>query len=397
MVSNLEAVFSNSAHRMHRSAIRELLKVANLPDIISFAGGFPAPDLFPVEQLKEVVAEVLEKESARALQYGETAGDPRLREILVERYRREGLQVGVKNLMITTASQQCIDLVSKIFINPGDTVICGLPSYLAALQSFAAYQAQMVGVRHEVLLDDTVRQLIEQGRKPKFIYAIPDFQNPAGTTMSIVERQLVLDVAHKYDLLVIEDSPYRELRFDGEAQPTMYQMDGTGQVILIGTFSKIFVPGFRLGWMLADERIIDKCETAKQSMDLCSPVFDQKITACFFDKGYFEPNLQKIIAAYREKRDGMLAAFEKYMPEGVRWTHPEGGLFLFLTLPETLHAKDLFDIAIKENVTFVLGEFFHCDGSGQHTLRLNFSYMSKEKNEEGVRRLAAAIRHLMAR
>jgi 2-aminoadipate transaminase len=395
MIQNLDGLFSNSAHKMHRSAIRELLKVANQPDIISFAGGFPAPDLFPVEQLKEITAEVLEKESAQALQYGETAGDRRLREILVERYRKDGCDVSVNNLMITTASQQCIDIVSKIFINPGDTVICGLPSYLAALQSFAAYQAQMVGVRSESQLDATIKKLIDEGRKPKFIYAIPDFQNPAGTTMTLAERHLTLEVAHKYGILVIEDSPYRELRFEGEVQPTMFRMDGAGQVVLLGTFSKIFVPGFRLGWMLADERIINKCETAKQAMDLCSPVFDQKITVRFFDKGYFEPNLQKIIMAYREKRDGMIAAFEKYMPEGVSWTHPEGGLFLFLTLPERLNAKDLFDIAIKENVTFVLGEFFHCDGSGQNTVRINFSYMSKEKNEEGVKRLAVAIRRMM--
>jgi 2-aminoadipate transaminase len=392
MVANLKNLFSESVKNMKSSAIRELLKVSQQPEIISFAGGLPAPDLFPVEILKKMAAEVLETDSALALQYGPTEGDRRLREIIVERYRKEGVAAELKNVIVTTASQQCIDIVSKLFLNPGDTVVCELPSYLAALQSFAAYQAKMAGVRHKGELAATVGKLVAEGRKPKFIYIIPDFQNPAGTTLSLDERKMVLDVAHRYDILVVEDSPYRELRFEGDALPTLYQLDGTGQVITLGTFSKIFVPGFRLGWLLAQEDIIAKAIVAKQAMDLCSPVFDQKITARFFDQNYFEGNLKKVIAAYREKRDGMLAAFEKYMPAGVTWTRPQGGLFLFLTLPEGLDAKDLFNLAIKENVAFVLGEAFHCDGSGKNTLRINFSYMSKEKNEEGVKRLAQAIR-----
>lgn len=394
MVANLKDLFSDSAKNMKSSAIRELLKVSQQPEIISFAGGLPAPDLFPVEILKKMAAEVLEHDSALALQYGATEGDKRLREIIVERYRRDGVAAEVKNVIITTASQQSIDIVAKLFLNPGDTVVCELPSYLAALQSFAAYRAQMTGVRRKSELSGAVGKLVAEGRKPKFIYVIPDFQNPSGTTLSLDERKMVLDVAHRYDVLVVEDTPYRELRFEGETLPTLYQLDGTGQVVTLGTFSKIFVPGFRLGWLLADEEIIARAIVAKQAMDLCSPVFDQKITARFFDQGYFEDNLKKVIAAYREKRDGMLAAFEKYMPEGVTWTRPEGGLFLFLTLPEGLDAKDLFNLAIKENVAFVLGEAFHCDGSGKNTLRINFSYMSKELNEEGVKRLAKAIRLL---
>ena len=394
MVANLKDLFSDSAKNMKSSAIRELLKVSQQPEIISFAGGLPAPDLFPVEILKKMAAEVLEHDSALALQYGATEGDKRLREIIVERYRRDGVAAEVKNVIITTASQQSIDIVAKLFLNPGDTVVCELPSYLAALQSFAAYRAQMTGVRRKSELSGAVGKLVAEGRKPKFIYVIPDFQNPSGTTLSLDERKMVLDVAHRYDVLVVEDTPYRELRFEGETLPTLYQLDGTGQVVTLGTFSKIFVPGFRLGWLLADEEIIARAIVAKQAMDLCSPVFDQKITARFFDQGYFEDNLKKVIAAYREKRDGMLAAFEKYMPEGVTWTRPEGGLFLFLTLPEGLDAKDLFNLAIKENVAFVLGEAFHCDGSGKNTLRINFSYMSKELNEEGVKRLDKAIRLL---
>lgn len=395
MVANLKELFSDSANNMKSSAIRELLKVSQQPEIISFAGGLPAPDLFPVGILKKLAMEALETDSALALQYGPTEGDKRLREIIVERYRREGVAAEVKNVIITTASQQCIDIVAKLFLNPGDTVVCELPSYLAALQSFASYRANMVGVRHKRDLDNVVGKLVAEGRKPKFIYVIPDFQNPSGATLSLDERKMVLDVARRHDVLVVEDTPYRELRFEGETLPALCQLDGTGQVITLGTFSKIFVPGFRLGWLLAHEDIITKAIVAKQAMDLCSPVFDQKITARFFDQNYFEENLKKIIAAYREKRDGMLAAFEKYMPEGVTWTRPQGGLFLFLTLPEALDAKDLFDLAIKENVAFVLGEAFHCDGSGKNTLRINFSYMSSALNEEGVKRLAKAIRQLM--
>jgi 2-aminoadipate transaminase len=287
MVTNLKEFFSESANSMKSSAIRELLKVSQQPEIISFAGGLPAPDLFPVEILKKIAAEVLETDSALALQYGPTEGDTRLREIIVERYRREGIDAALKNVIITTASQQCIDIVSKLFLNPGDTVVCELPSYLAALQSFASYRVHAVGVRRKSELDATVGKLIAEGRKPKFIYVIPDFQNPAGTTLSLDERKMVLDVAHRHDVLVVEDSPYRELRFEGSALPMLYQLDGTGQVITLGTFSKIFVPGFRLGWLLAHEDIIKKAIVAKQAMDLCSPVFDKKITARFFDQNYF--------------------------------------------------------------------------------------------------------------
>ncbi|MDR0754029.1 MAG: PLP-dependent aminotransferase family protein [Prevotellaceae bacterium] len=387
--------FSKTAKSMQRSAIRELLKFTNNPDVISFAGGFPAPDLFPIEKMKEVACEVLDEDGAKALQYGETEGDLKLRKLLVERYNRQGFNIDVKNLVIVTASQQGLDLVSKIFLNRGDKVVCGLPSYLGALQAFNAYGANMIGIRYDAALDSTLEVLQTLKELPKFIYTIPDFQNPSGVTMSEADRRMVLRIAEKYDVLVVEDCPYREVRFDGEHIKTMYEIDNSGRVILLGTFSKIFVPGFRLGWIVAHEKIIDKIVTAKQSVDLCSPVLDQKIAAKFLEKGYLDQNIPKIIENYRRKRDGMIAAFEKYMPEGVQWTRPEGGLFLFITLPDYMDAKDLFDIAIKENVAFVLGNAFFCDGSGKNTMRINFSYMSEEMNTEGVKRLATAIRKLM--
>ena len=401
MISDLNSVFSTTAKGMKRSAIRELLKLTQRCDIISFAGGLPSPESFPIEQLKEISCEVLDTEGPQALQYGATEGDNKLREILVERYRKDGLNINVNNLIITTASQQALDLIPKIFINPGDKIICGLPSYLGGISAFSTYGAKLVGIKLDEkgmrsdLLEQELAQMKANGEKPKFIYIIPDFQNPAGITMPESRRLEIIDIAHKYDVLIVEDSPYRELRFNGQPQRTIFELEGTGQVILLGTMSKIFVPGFRIGWVVAHEDIIDKLVMAKQSTDLCTSSFVQKIAAKYFEKGYFDENLHKIIDSYRIKRDAMLEALRKYMPEGVRWTEPEGGLFLFITLPEHMDSEDLFKIAIDEKVAFVLGKVFHCDGSGKNTMRLNFSFMSKELPYEGIKRLADAIRRIM--
>ncbi|MCK9305750.1 MAG: PLP-dependent aminotransferase family protein [Bacteroidales bacterium] len=379
---------------MRRSAIRDLLSVANRPEVISFAGGFPNPSTFPIENLKEIMQEVLTNQGHSALQYGPTEGDINLRRELAKRYIAKGLKITEKNIIITTSSQQAIDLTTKIFINPGDTIVCGLPSYLGALQAFWSYQAVPVGIKRDDELEDTVKRLISEGRKPKFIYAIPDFQNPSGVTMDIPAREYVINIARKYDLLILEDSPYRELRFEGEEQPMMYSMDNE-RVVLFGTFSKTFLPGFRIGWIIAPEAIIDRIVVAKQSTDLCTPVFDQAVAAKYLEKGYFEKNMLKTIELYHHKRDHMLACFKKYMPEGVTWTNPQGGLFLFVKLPEGFDCRELFDVAIKENVAFVIGEAFHCDGSGKNTMRINFSYMDDEKTEEGVKRLSRAIRTML--
>lgn len=396
MAINIQNILSDNAKSMRRSAIRDLLSVANRPEVISFAGGFPNPDTFPVEELKEIMMEVLREESTSALQYGPTEGNGKLREILAARYREQGLDITKDNIIITTSSQQAIDLTSRIFINPGDTIVCGLPSYLGALQSFWSYQANPIGVQRDEELETVIRTLIASGRKPKFIYTIPDFQNPSGITMNIEQRKMVLNVAKKYDLLIIEDSPYREVRFEGEAQPLMYSMDNE-RVMLFGTLSKTVLPGFRIGWIIAPANIIDRLVVAKQSADLCTPVFDQAVVTRYFEKGYFEKNLGKTIDLYRNKRDHMLACFEKYMPAGVSWTKPEGGLFLFVTLPEGYDSTELFNEAIKENVAFVIGEAFHCDGSGKNTMRINFSFMNEEKTEEGVKRLARSIENMFAR
>lgn len=403
MITDLNEVLSDTAKRMKRSAIREILKLTANKEIISFAGGLPSPLTFPAKQLKEITAEILDNDADSALQYGTTEGDINLRELILKRYTQDGLKATLENIIITTASQQSLDLIPKIFINPGDKVICGLPSYLGGIGSFANYGADMIGIKFDdfgmsaKLLEATLENLKSKNEKPKFIYVIPDFQNPAGITMPESRRIEIINLAKKYDVIIIEDSPYRELRFEGEPQKTMYQLDGTGQVITLGTFSKIFVPGFRLGWVLADPAILDRIVRAKQSADLCTSIFTQKIAAKYMEKGYFEENLQSVIDMYKEKKEVMMDSFEKFMPKGVTWTNPEGGLFLFLNLPEGMDAEELFQIALKKNVAFVIGTVFHCDGSGKNTMRINFSYVSIEQLVEGVKRLATAIEELYAK
>ena len=401
MISDLEQIYSTNIKGMKKSVIRELLKLTQRPEVISFAGGLPAPESFPVEQLKEISCEVLENDGPAALQYGATEGVTELRQLMVDRYNSLGMDIELKNLVITTSSQQGLDLLAKIFINRGDKVICGLPSYLGGLGAFTSYGAEMIGIKFDEngmradLLDEKLAELKSEGVKPKFIYIIPDFQNPAGITMPESRRLEIIDIAKKYDILIVEDSPYREVRFEGKAQRTIFELDGTGQVILLGTFSKIFVPGFRIGWVVAHEKIVDKFVVAKQSTDLCTPTLNQKIVHKYIEKGYFDQNLKEIIKQYHKKRDNMLQAFRDYMPKGVSWTEPEGGLFLFLTLPEGMDAESLFRKAIENNVAFVLGSVFHCDGSGKNTMRINFSFMPMDKTTEGVKRLAKAIKEEM--
>ena len=382
---------------MKRSAIREILKHLEKPGMISFAGGLPAPETFPVNDLKEIVSEILEKNGPESLQYGTTEGDPLLRKMLVERHNRQGLKIGIENLIITTASQQALDLIAKVFLDPGDYVICGLPSYLGGINAFTLYGAKLKGISLDENgmnpdeLEETVIMLKELGRKVKFIYVIPDFQNPSGITLPDSRRRRIIEIADKYDLLVVEDSPYREVRFEGKPQKLMNELDTTGRVITLCTFSKIFAPGFRVGWVVGNPEILDKLVMAKQTADLCTSSFVQKIIARYMEKGLMDKNLKKTIDLYRERRTHMISCFKKYMPAGVRWTEPQGGLFLFVTLPSHLDADDIFKKAIEKNVAFVAGSSFFCNNSGHNTMRINFSFSNKEEIEEGVRRLSQVI------
>jgi 2-aminoadipate transaminase len=397
MITSIDQFLSRSAKGMKRSAIREILKLLQKPGMISFAGGLPSPETFPLKDLEDIAIEVLRKDGKAALQYGTTEGDPHLRKMLSERHKRQGLDVEAENIIITTGSQQALDLIARIFIDQDDHVLCGLPTYLGGINAFQAYGARMKGIALDDQgmipeeLEKSIITLKDLGRKIKFIYIIPDFQNPAGITVPEKRRMEIIELAEKYDLLIVEDSPYREIRFEGEPQKMMYSLDKYGRVITLCTFSKIFAPGFRVGWVIGQSVILDKIVMAKQTADLCTSGFVQMILAKYIEKGLLEINLPRTIALYRERRDHMIGCFRKYMPESVRWTEPHGGLFLFVTLPLGLDAGNILMKAIDNNVAFVDGATFFCNDSGHNTMRINFSYSTNSEIETGVERLSAVI------
>jgi len=402
MADPFDRFFSDSSQLMKKSAIREILKLTQRPDMISFAGGLPSPDSFPIEDIKRVTAEVLEQEGKSALQYGTTEGDIKLRTLLAERHRKDGLNLAPENIIITTGSQQALDLCGKIFINRGDVVLCGLPSYLGGLNAFSNYGAVLKGIQlddHGMrpdLLEKTITALKKEGKNIKFIYIIPDFQNPTGVTLPRARRLEIIRIAERHDLLIVEDSPYRDVRFAGTPEPMMSSLDTRGRVMTLNTFSKILAPGFRLAWVTGHREIIDKMVTAKQAADLCTPPFVQKITARYIEQGLLDINLKKTIELYRHRRDFMLKCFREQMPEGVKWTEPDGGLFLFVTLPASMDAARLLEKAIRKNVAFVCGSVFYCNNEGHNTMRINFSFANENETSEGVRRLAEVIREEMA-
>jgi 2-aminoadipate transaminase len=404
MITDLHDVLSTNVKGMKRSAIRELLKYLGTPGLISFSGGFPSPETFPTVELKQIMTEVMDTEAAFALQYGATEGDILLRTMLVERYKAQGIKMSVDNMIITTASQQALDLISKIFIDRGDYVLVGLPSYLGGLSAFNSYGAQMIGIPMDdegedpVVIEAELKRLQGMGKKPKFIYLIPDFQNPAGITMTEKRRKEIIALAHKYDVLIIEDSPYRELRYEGTTQKTMYELDDTGHVVMLGTFSKIFCPGFRIGWVAGHPDVLDKIVVAKQATDLCTPPFTQRIAARYMEKGLLDPKIEEIRKLYSAKQKGFLEALDKYMPEEITWTKPQGGLFMMASTPDYMDTGTLLLDCIKEQkVAFVAGTSFFCDGGGKNTMRLNFSYETLEKNEEGAKRLGDFFKKHLAK
>lgn len=394
-----EQFYSNNAKGMKESELKELLKFSNKPGIISFAGGYPAPDLFPIAEVTDIINELMAKDGKNILQYGPSEGHLPLREEMVKFMKTQGVDLSIDQLFIITSSQQGLDLVSKLFIDPGDVIITGKPTYIGAIMAFNCYSAKMHGVEleddgiHTGKLEEEIKKLASENRKPKFIYVIPDFQNPSGITISLEKRKELIRIAEEYDLLIVEDSPYRQLRFEGEAEPPLISLNSE-RVISIYTFSKILLPGFRLGWMAGPESIIRKSVIAKQAGDICAPPFNQAIAAEFLKRGLLENQVEKIISAYREKRDLMLAKLEEFMPEmdGLKWTHPNGGLFLWLTLPEHMDATEMFKTAIEKNVAYVVGQAFDPEGKKKNTMRLNFSFAGKEQIVEGVKRLAEVIK-----
>ena len=385
--------FSKDTESFFRSPVRDIFKKVDLNSIYSFAGGYPSAETFPLEDIRRTMSEVIDKYGGKAFQYGATQGVAELREAVARRY-----DVPVERVQITSSSQQGIDVCTRILVDPGDVVMTSNPSYLGAIQSFCSYRADIRGVAHVADIaafrkayEDVIAAVREEGKKIKFLYMIPDFQNPSGETLTLEERRMLVRLAQEHDFLIVEDSPYRELRYEGQSVPTMYALD-PDRVIHLGSFSKIFAPGFRLGWAIAHPDILDKIYVCKQSLDLCPPIFDQYVAAEFLSSGRLDANLMKSIELYKGKRDLMLSLLKEYMPSDVHWTHPEGGLFLFLTLPDGFDAVAFYDKALSAGVAYVAGEFFHPDRSGKNTMRLNFSFMSPERISEGIRLLAELLK-----
>jgi len=352
-----------------------------------------------VPELQEVTREVLSTNAALALQYGPTEGDPALRDELVRWMAKDGISVKPEQVLITTGSQQALDLLARVFLDPGDVVVVELPSYLGGLQAFRACGADLIGVPQDDdgidadLLARTLARLRREGRRPKFLYAVPDFQNPSGITWTRLRRERLLALAREYDTLVVEDNPYREMRFVGTAPPPIIALDPHGRTVYLSTFSKTLAPGLRVGWIAGPESIVSQCVTGKQAMDLCGPALTQAIVAGLLRRGTMLTRLSAVVASYRRKCEVMQDALAREMPDGVRWTRPEGGLFLWVTLPEWLDAGELLWPAVEEErVAYVPGGSFYADGTGRNTMRLNFSYPSEREIQEGIARLARLIR-----
>ncbi|OJX41296.1 MAG: aminotransferase [Chloroflexi bacterium 44-23] len=386
---------------MKGSTIRELLKFTQLPDVISFAGGMPAPEIFPTQEFQEACIRVLQEKGQEALQYGTTEGYLPLREMIARHSNQYGIKVTADNIMITNGSQQALDLIGKIFINPGDRILLESPTYLGALQAWNAYDAQYVAVGSDGdgIQVDKLESALRTG--PKFMYVLPNFQNPTGVTIPLDRRLRLVELADRYGVPIIEDDPYGQLRFEGKHLPALVVLDDQlsgnngsyhGNVIYLSTFSKILAPGLRLAWVVATPEIVQKLVTAKQGTDLQASTFNQIVTHEIGKGGFLDQHIKKIVDVYRDRRDIMLEELEKYMPDGVQWTHPQGGLFLWVTLPEGFNTQDLLRIAIEKKVAFVPGHSFHPNGGGDNTMRLNFSNAKPDKLREGIRRLAETIK-----
>lgn len=393
-------LFSAVVTRSKASAIRELLKLLCKPEIISFAGGLPDPDMFPTKDVSSIMQDVLTHSPKEALQYGTTEGQESLKQELVSMLQKtEGITCESGNLLIVSAAQQALDMVARLFLNPGDHIITAAPTYLGALQAFHVAGADIIGAKSDnygVLAEDIeaiLAALQKKGEVCKFIYLVPDFQNPTGTTIPQERRLKILEIAKKYGTLIVEDSPYRQVRFEGTAPDTFYKLDnGEGNVITLFTFSKVFVPGFRLGYILGPQEVIKKLVILKQAMDLCTSPILQLSAKEYLKRGLLLEHIKHIVAAYKEKRDLMLQMLKEHMPEGVSWTHPEGGLFLWLTMPKQLDAAKLLPRALENNVAYVSGVDFYPQADVHNDMRLNFSYSSREQIIQGVKRLAQTIK-----
>jgi 2-aminoadipate transaminase len=397
--------YAHRTQRMGSSVIRELLKLTEQPDIISFGGGLPAPEVFPVKEFQSACNAVLEQHGAQALQYSTTEGYKPLREMIARHNARYSVEVTPENILITSGSQQALDFIGRLFINRGDYIVVESPTYLGALQAWNAYGAQYIAVPADEngMIVDELEEALRKG--PKFIYVLPNFQNPSGSTLSLERRHKLIELADKYGVPIVEDDPYGQLRYEGEHLPSVVYLDSqfrgpngghySGNVIYLSTFSKLLAPGLRLAWVIAPPEVIRKLVMTKQAADLHTSSFNQYVAYEVGKGGFLDEHVKVIRATYKERRDVMLEMMEEMFPSEMRWTHPQGGMFLWGILPEGMDAAEALKIAIERKVAFVPGASFHPNGGGANTMRINFSYSSPDTIREGITRLSKVLKELV--
>ena len=385
-------MFSERMGGVKSSAIRDILKLTSKPGLISFAGGLPAPEVFPIKEVAAAAERVLSKYGASALQYAITEGLVLLREKLVKRLESDAARLSPENIIITQGSQQSLDLLSKLFIDKGSVVFTENPSYLGALQSFQLFQADIVAIPSDEQ-GMNIARLREQlkKRKPRLVYIMPSFQNPTGISYSLERRKDLVAVLKEHEVIVVEDDPYGELIFEGERMPSLYSLGQSRNFIYLSSFSKTIAPGFRVAYVVGDEEIIRKLAIAKQGTDLHTNTFGQYIVNEYLESGHYQAHIDLIKQTYKERRDVMLAAMERHFPKTSSWNKPSGGMFFWVKLPEGWDARELLLTCIEHDVAFVPGREFFPDGSGGNTMRLNFSNATPENIKEGIRRMGEVL------
>jgi DNA-binding transcriptional MocR family regulator len=394
--SELSELFATRTDGMVASEIRALFAVANRPEVVSLAGGMPNLAALPLPTLAAQVSELIATDGQAALQYSSAQGYPLLREQITEVMAAEGIRAHADDVVVTVGSQMALDLVTRLFCDPGDIVLAEGPSYVGALGSFAAYQAQVVHVAMDddglqpAALASALEQLAAAGRRAKFLYTIPNFHNPAGVTMALSRRAEVLELCRRHGVLVVEDNPYGLLGFDGQTYPALRSMD-PDNVIYLGSFSKTFASGLRVGWALAPAAVRDKLVLAAESATLCPPTFNQMVVSRYLSGHDWRGQIKSFREMYRERRDAMLSALSLYLPDGCRWTHPDGGFYVWLTVPEGVDTKSMLPRAVTARVAYASGTGFYADGLGSRQLRLSYCYPTPERITEGVRRLAGVL------
>ncbi|WP_203651652.1 aminotransferase-like domain-containing protein [Secundilactobacillus yichangensis] len=390
--------FSDRVPKTDNDPVGDILKAAADPKVTSFAGGLPAPELFPVKQVQAAADKVLQEKGAAALQYSSAQGVPELRNVILKRLEVEGIHTTADNVMIATGSQQSIDLTAKMFLDEGSAVIVEDPTYLTAVDVFRSYGAHFVGVDmdEDGMKMDSLEEALKNNPDTRLIYTVPTFQNPTGRTMTLERRKKLVELADKYDVMVLEDNPYGAIRWEGENLPSLKSLDKTGHVIYMGTMSKIFAPGLRIGWVVAEPKLLKKYTMLKQSADLHTDSFSQYVCAQYFTDNDINDHIKKITALYHKREQLMMDAIDKYFPKGVSHSNPQGGMFLWVTVPGVKSSQQLFDAAMKRNVAVVPGDPFYGNESEPGTFRMNYSNTPEDGIVDGVKQLAAALDEVMS-